>query len=287
MSVPDNPQFLGSELLPSENQPSSSFFQILPCPLEKTVSYGVGTAGGPAAIISASQELERGAGETSICQRGIYTQASINCLQSHREALFELRDRVASILEMKQFPIVLGGEHSLTWGALQGVSQTLGKEIGILQIDAHADLRKEYQGNPHSHASVMRLLVEQGFQLACLGVRALDKEERIAREEYEIFSIDGEEIVRKGISQVKLPANFPQRIYLTLDLDALDPSILPSVGTPVPGGLSYYQTIDLISSALDGRTCIGMDVVELSPVAGEAVSPFTTASIMQRILELI
>ncbi|MBT3541424.1 MAG: agmatinase [Opitutae bacterium] len=278
-----NMQFLGSELSEGENEVETAKFQIIPCPMEKTVSYGPGTAAGPKAIIEASQELER----SNICSAGIFTQEAINCSVDHVNCLQELKKCVSSIIRKNQFPFTLGGEHSLTWATVSGISDVLGEKVGIIQIDAHADLRKKYQGEAHSHASVMNLLVESGHRLASIGVRAMCEEEREFRKDRGVLFWDGEELVRSNISSVELPDDFPKLVYLSFDLDGLDPSIMPAVGTPVPGGLSYYQSIDLVYSALSGRTCVGMDIVELAPVEQDRVSPFTAASLAQRLLELI
>jgi agmatinase len=277
-----NTQFLGSELSEEENNPESSKFQIIPCPMEKTVSYGPGTAAGPKAIIEASQELER----SNICRAGIFTHVAINCSVDHVDCLQELKERVSSIVRKNKFPITLGGEHSLTWATVSGISEVLGEKVGIVQIDAHADLRKDYLGNPHSHASVMNQLVESGHQLASLGVRALCEEEREFRKERGVIFWDGEELVRSNTASVELPDDFPNSIYISFDLDGFDPAVLPAVGTPVPGGLNYYQAIDLVSSVLKNRTCVGMDVVELAPSENDLVSPFTAACLTQRLLEL-
>lgn len=273
-------QFLGSELRENENQADSARFQVIPCPMEKTVSYGGGTAHGPKAILEASQELER----SSICECGIFTQDPVKCSVDHEVCLDELRERVFHSVEKKQFPVTLGGEHSLTWAAVRGVSQALGQKVGIIQIDAHADLRHSYEGKKHSHASVMNLLVQEGHSLASLGVRAICQEEREMCQRYGVFYQGGEELVRGNISAIALPADFPEFVYVTFDLDGLDPSVMPAVGTPVPGGLNYYQAIDLVESALDGRTFVGLDIVELSPVDADLTSPFTAASLLQRLL---
>ncbi len=276
-------QFLGSELKEGENQKEHSRFQVIPCPMEKTVSYGAGTSGGPKAILEASQELER----SSICEQGIFTQQEIDCSADHKTCLSELRNRVGKVIESKKIPIVLGGEHSLSWAAVNAVSEKIGKKIGIIQIDAHADLRESYEGNPHSHASVMNLLVNEGHSLASLGVRAICEEERITRQEFGVIFWDGEDLVRSNTSSVQLPDDFPEFVYVSFDLDGLDPSIMPAVGTPVPGGLNYYQAIDLVKSCLSGRKCVGLDMVELAPVRDDVVSPFTAACLLQRLIELL
>jgi agmatinase len=276
-------QFLGSELRSAENLEDFARFQIIPCPMEKTVSYGSGTALGPDALLEASQELER----SSLCEDGIFTHPPIDCSVAHSDCLAELQFTTQRITSKNKLPVTLGGEHSLTWAAIRGISNQLQQKVGIIQIDAHADLRKSYGGNDHSHASVMNLLVEENYPLASFGVRAICEEEKAFRLKNNIFFMDGEELVRKNISSVVLPEDFPEWVYLSFDLDGLDPSIMPGVGTPVPGGLGYYQSIDIVKSALAGKKCVGIDMVELAPSAGELVSPFTAASILQRILDMV
>ena len=276
-------QFLGSELQEHENLQASAKFQIVPCPMEKTVSYGSGTCLGPNAILHASQELER----SSLCESGFFTQPPIDCSVDHETCLLELQERSARIVIKNHFPVILGGEHSLTCAAVKGVSEAIGQKIGIVQIDAHADLRDSYQGMVHSHASVMNLLVQDGHRIASIGVRAICEEEKKTREKYSVFFQDAGELVRGNVSSIKLPPDFPELVYLTFDLDGLDPSVMLAVGTPVPGGLSYYQSIDLVKSALKGRTCVGMYLVELSPNQTDIVSPFTAASLLQELLALV
>ena len=276
-------QFLGSELQEHENLRASAKFQIVPCPMEKTVSYGSGTCLGPNAILQASQELER----SPICEPGVFTQDPIDCSVDHKTCLLELQERNERIVNEGHFPVILGGEHSLTWAAVKGVSEAIGQKIGIVQVDAHADLRDSYQGRVHSHASVMNLLVQDGHRLASIGVRAICEEEKKTREKYSVFFQDAGELVRANVSAIDLPSDFPELVYLSFDLDGLDPSVMPAVGTPVPGGLSYYQSIDLVKSALKGRTCMGMDLVELSPSQADIVSPFTAASLLQELLAFV
>lgn len=276
-------QFLGSELQEHENLRASAKFQIVPCPMEKTVSYGSGTCLGPNAILQASQELER----SPICEPGVFTQAPIDCSVDHKTCLLELQKRNERIVTEGHFPVILGGEHSLTWAAVKGVSEAIGQKIGIVQVDAHADLRDSYQGRVHSHASVMNLLVQDGHRLASIGVRAICEEEKKTRKKYSVFFQDAGELVRANVSSIDLPSDFPELVYLSFDLDGLDPSVVPAVGTPVPGGLGYYQSIDLVKSALKGRTCVGMDLVELSPNQADIVSPFTAASLVQELLAFV
>ncbi|MCC1482817.1 agmatinase family protein [Roseibaca sp. Y0-43] len=271
--------FLNSELTLDERSPEARF-QIVPMPLEKTVSYGSGTADGPAALIDASDQLERLWRGMEPCAAGIYTTPPIDCDQPLEEALAALSARTEGIARAGQIPVTLGGEHSLSWGAVMGVSRALGRRIGIVQIDAHADLRRAYQGFRHSHASVMQLLVEEeGMALAQYGVRALCTEEATLRDALGVTYIDAEELVMGNITEVTLPDDFPEDIYISFDVDGLDAPLMPATGTPVPGGLAYYQSLSIVRSALKGRRCVGIDVVELAPIAGADVWDFTAAQL--------
>jgi len=280
-------QFLGDELSEEEKRNDFAKFQVLPVPLEKTVSYGSGTMRGPASIIEASQELERLVNGFEPCNAGIFTHDALNCEGEHSQVLEKLRKWTASIVLQKKIPVVLGGEHSLSWACVNGVSEVLDQKIGIIQIDAHADLRKEYQGLKHSHASVMRLLAEEGHSIYSLGVRAFCREEELAREEFGIRFQDGHELAKANVWNIELPKDFPDKVYVTFDLDGLDPSILPAVGTPVPGGLAYYQALSLVKSCLIDRECIGFDVVELAPTEHEIHSSFTAASLVYQLMSFI
>jgi agmatinase len=156
----------------------------------------------------------------------------------------------------------------------------------LVHIDAHADFRNAYQGHTYSHASVMYLLAQEGLPMASFGVRALAEEEETARRAHGVIAFDAPDLVRGNISAITLPDDFPENIYVTFDLDGLDPSVLPATGTPVPGGLGYYQVLDLVESALDGRHCVGIDVMELAPRAEQSASDFTAAQIAYNLMAM-
>ena len=278
--------FLDSELTEPERDPAQALFRVIPMPLEKTVSYGSGTANGPAAILEASDQLERHCAGWEPCSRGIITEPAIACDGSVPEIMERLAAATRSAVEAGQIPVTLGGEHSLTFGAVMGIKQALARPIGLVQIDAHADLRNAYQGEKHSHASVMHLLADEDVALAQFGVRALCQEEIDRRNEANVFFIDAEELVTKGIHDIELPSDFPQDVYVSFDLDGLDPSEMPATGTPVPGGLSYYQAVHLVESALKGRNLVGLDVVELAPIVGMEGWDFTAAQVVYRLMAL-
>jgi agmatinase len=280
--------FLDSELSSVEHQAASAKFHVIPMPLERTVSYGSGTADGPAAILAASNELERLCQGIEPCAEGIHTQTPVDCNGPLPEVMERLAARTQAVVQQGGIPVSLGGEHSLSYGAVMGVKRALaqshpGQPIGLVQIDAHADLRVAYQGERHSHASVMHLLAEEGVRLAQFGVRALSSDEAASREANAVFCADAEELVTTGLHAVDLPDDFPELVYVSFDVDGLDPSCMPATGTPVPGGLGFYQAVHLVEHALAGRRCVGLDVVELAPNGQEAWD-FTAALVTYRLM---
>ena len=280
--------FLGEELRHEEMDRDTALFHVLPCGLEKTVSYGTGTAKGPEAIIAASHQLERLIDGHEPILRGIYTHPAPDLSGTTEQIMQHIAGQTKQIAANGAIPVTLGGEHALSYGAVMGVRASLSdtEEIGIIQIDAHADLRCAYQGHHFSHASVMHLLANERVQIAQLGVRAICAEEIAARKTFQIISHDGPELVRNNIWAINLPDSFPQKLYISFDLDGLDPSILPATGTPVPGGLGYYQALDLVASAAKGRQIIGMDIVELAPDSAHRPSDFVAASICYHLMAI-
>lgn len=278
--------FLDSELSDYERAKEHAKFVVIPMPLERTVSYGSGTGRGASAILNASNELERYYKGSEHCEAGIYTQDAIDCEGPLPEVMARLAVETGAAVRAGKIPVTLGGEHSLTYGAVTGVAKALNQKIGIIQIDAHADLRIAYQGEPHSHASVMNLLTQEGHSLAQFGVRALCRQEDEARKARGVFYKDAEELVTQNITSVDLPHDFPKYVYVTFDVDGLDPSIMPATGTPVPGGLGYYQALSLIESTLKDRKCVGFDVVELAPDENSQAWDFTTAQIVYALMSL-
>ena len=284
-----NNYFLNSELSIEEKDKETAKFQILPVPLEKTVSFGKGTSKGPQAIIKASNELERYTGKSEPCIHGIHTHPFLNCKKPLKVIMSDIENITKDITKQKKIPVTLGGEHSITYGAVNGVYKGLDlpkkDDIGIIQIDAHADLRKNYENEAHSHASIMYLLGNEKYKIAQFGVRALSKEEVENRKMFNILFLDARDIYYK--KKFKLPLNFPQKIYISFDVDGLDPSIMPATGTPVPGGLGYYESLNLIKNLIKGRQVVGFDVVELSPIKNFIAYDFTIASLVYEIMELI
>lgn len=285
----DYPGFLESELeSESGTQNPDALFHVIPVPLEQTVSFGGGTSRGPAAILNASQQLERWDGLSEPLLAGINTTSFIDCSGDIVDILKTIEETVKAVAVLGKIPVVLGGEHTVSLAPIRALAGKSSKPIGIIQIDAHADLRDSFEGSPYSHACVMRRALEEfGCRLFQFGVRALCREEVEYRTKYQVKHLDGRAIFTTDLTDFELPHDFPEDIYLTLDVDGLDPSVIGATGTPVPGGPSWYQTLTFLERAIAGRKILGFDVVELAPMQGDNASDFAAAQLVYSVMGII
>ena len=270
-------KFLASEI--PDLPPEQCLFHIVPAPYEKTVSYGRGTAKGPEAILEASYQLEAYDGESCPCELGIHTCPPQYDLES-------LEREIVQVCKRGKIPVLLGGEHTVTYAALKALKEA-GEEFGIIQFDAHADLRDTYEGDKFSHACVMHRAVDMEIPIFQIGVRALSLPEADLRTELGIFHIDGYDIGRNGIPANFLPEGFPEKVYVTFDVDGLDPSIMPATGTPEPGGLTWIQVMDCLEKIVVNKTVIGFDVVELAPIENFHAPDYLVARMIYNLMGLM
>ena len=279
------PHFLSSEINNCDIQQAA--FSILPVPYENTVSYGGGTAKGPAAILNASSQLETWDGYSNPSQGGIHTCHPVDCSVQPQQVICNVAQSVKKILTAGSVPVVLGGEHTVTYGVIKGYLDAGFTDFGVVQIDAHADLRDAYEGNMLSHASAMKRIVDLGIPLYQLGIRAYCEEEINVRRKYNIRYEDADTLVPNQIQHIQLPSDFPQHVFFTVDIDGLDPSVFPSTGTPVPGGLSWYQTLNLFESIAKKRSIIGFDIMEFAPIEGFHAYDFAASLLTYKLMGII
>ena len=268
--------------------PASARAVVIPFGLEASVSYGAGTAAGPAAILAASQQLELYDEELGCEPYRSYGAAALRepaIAQPIEAALAQLHDIVEAVLSEGRFPLVLGGEHSLTTAAVGALAKRHG-DLAVLQLDAHADLRDGYQGERFSHAAAMRRVLDNpNVSLVSVGVRAVSQEEmefyeanrdRIAihwAKDQERWDIDAIVAALRG-----------RPTYLTFDIDALDAALMPATGTPTPGGLSYWQALAILRRACQAGNVVGADLVEFAPIKGLHACDYTAAAIAYKML---
>jgi agmatinase len=277
-------RFLESELPPTP--PEESLFHVIPAPYEKSVSYGKGTKNGPAAVLESSQQLELFDGVGIPAEHGIHTHPPINCEGTPENVLQSISSVISSVFELKKIPVLLGGEHTVSVGAFQSIKKH-DKDVGIIQFDAHADLRDTYEGTPLSHACVMRRAVDLDIPVFQIGVRSLSYEEHCFRQKRSVGHLDASEIFKSGIPDQIVPKNFPKNIYITFDVDVFDPSIMPATGTPEPGGLNWFQVLDALASVVWERNVLGFDMVELAPIPGIHAPTFTIARLIYNLFGII
>ncbi|MGE4317357.1 MAG: agmatinase [Deferribacterales bacterium] len=281
----DSPITFHGDDVPQGN-PETSLFHIIPVPYEKSVSYGSGTAEGPEAIIEASCQLEVFDGKSLPAKYGIYTAPAVDCDGSHEEALQNVKTAVEVCLAAGKMPVVLGGEHTVTGGVADALLERY-DSFGVVQFDAHADLRDSYEGSKYSHACVMKRLVDKKIPIYQLGTRSYCLDEHQLRLHNKIPYMDAEDVHRLGVDAFRLPADFPEKVFITFDIDALDSSIMPATGTPVPGGLTWYQCMWLIESIARQRTVIGFDVLEYAPMEDLHSADFTAAQLVYNMMGII
>jgi agmatinase len=268
--------------------PGAARAVVIPFGLEASVSYGGGTAAGPQAILRASQQLELYDEELG-CEPYLgWRVAAVRepvIARPIEAALTQLAGLVETVVESGRFPLVLGGEHSLTPGAIRPLVARH-PDLVVLQLDAHADLRDGYQGERFSHAAAMRRVLDHpGVSLISLGIRA------ISQEEVAFYDANRDRI---AIHWAKDQANWdleqivaPLRgrpVYVTLDIDALDAAVMPATGTPTPGGLGYWQTLAILRRACTAGRVVGADLVEFAPIAGLHAFDYTAAALAYKLL---
>ena len=263
---------------------------IYSAPLENTVSYGRGTKNAPKAILKASHYVEFYDEETEreLCfEKGIATLPvnNLDKLKS-KKAIEKIEKDISALLNDDKFVVMLGGEHTVTLGAVKAFHKKF-NNLSVLQIDAHSDLRESYEGSIYSHASVMRRVFEINKSIVQVGIRAQCKEEAnfIKAKKINTFYMRN---IRLATAQKKwqndVVNSLTQNVYISFDIDGLDPSIVPATGTPEPGGLFWDETLDLIKLIGKKKNIVGFDIVELAPSRFHSASDFIAAKLLYKIL---
>lgn len=256
---------------------------VVPVPYDKGVSWGRGAALGPKAVIEASAEVEiydeMLGFET--CRMGIATVAPPPDLSSPVAMISSVRNAVRSLLDRGVFPAVLGGDHSVSVGVFRALLE-IHPRLSVIQIDAHADLRETYQGDPLSHACVMARIRESTPHTLQIGIRSLcaEEAERIQREKAPVCTMEA--YLSGAFDLAGALRRLPDPVYLTLDVDALDWSVIRSTGTPEPGGFSWYETLGLLHMIFRERDVIAFDVMELSQDPPDRPSAFAAARLLYK-----
>lgn len=314
-TIPDN--FLG--LPPAFSDPRRARYAVLPVPYDSTTSFQVGTRNGPRAIITASQQVELYDEELG----DEFVDAGIATLPPIAPEMAGPERQVQAVYEAARGPVRggkfllgLGGEHSITSGMVRAVREKH-RDLSVLQIDAHADLRDEWEGTPWSHACVMRRVVESGVPIVQVGIRNYSKGEADFIRRKKLRPITAAEIHaesrgaallqaapprRQGVARTRATKSSPtemraapnwlqraidslsERVFVTIDIDGLDPAYAPGTGTPEPGGLDWYQVTSLLKAVALHRQIVAADIVEVMPLPGSMQTEFLAAKLAYKLI---
>jgi agmatinase len=279
--------FLG--VPPEENPPERARAAVLPIPYDLTTSYQPGARRGPIAILEASTHLEtydEELGRETWAEVGIATLPAVVPDTSGPAATMARIEKVAhEIVESGRFLVSLGGEHSVTAPLVRAV-RGRHRDLGVLQLDAHGDLRDTFEGSPLNHACVMHRILDDGVPIAQVGIRSITAEERDLIRERGVCTVFAEQAVGEPVERwmPRVIDALPDEVYVTVDLDAFDPAIMPATGTPEPGGLDWYRALAILRAVAAARRIVGFDVVELAPIPGLVAPDFLAAKLVYRLL---
>ena len=269
--------------LPVEySDPETAGIVIIPVAYDGTSTWMKGADKGPAAIIEASANMELYDIETDseVYKNGLFTEDAIAGEISTEEMIKAVEQTVRDYLERNQFTVVLGGEHSVSIGSVKAHADRF-KNMSVLQLDAHADLRDEYDGSKYNHACVMARVREM-CPIVQVGIRSMDSSEKEHMDSSRVFFAENLQASPGWIGKVISPLS--DDVYITIDLDVLDPAIMPSTGTPEPGGLWWYDILKLLKAVSDNKRIVGFDVVELCPDDRNKAPDFLAAKLIYKLL---
>jgi agmatinase len=257
---------------------------VFPVPYDSTTCYRSGTRNGPHAIITASRQMELYDEELGYepARVGIHTLDELEpSMDSPEETIRRVERVIADIIENKKFPLMLGGEHSISLGAVRALAKTY-RNMSVLQLDAHTDLRGEFEGTKFGHTSVMRRISEL-CDTVQVGIRdmSLEEAEFVKKNKLKVF------YARNAPKPGEIVSHLKRDVYVSIDLDVFDPSEVPAVGTPQPGGLHWHDVIALLKEVASKRNVVGFDVVELCPIDGDISSDFLAARLAYKFLGYI
>ena len=255
---------------------------LLPVPYDGTSTWQKGADLGPKAFLEASENMELYDIETNteVYKKGVYLANEIQENRTPELMVEAVYNRVKDLLKDNKFITLIGGEHSISIGSIRAFSQKY-KDLTVLQLDAHADLRKTYEGSKCNHACAL-YEASQTTNLVQVGIRSMDISEKdVLPKENTFFAHQ----IRKNKNwQTDVLNKLTDNVYITIDLDAFDPSILPATGTPEPGGLYWYETLELLKKVIENKNVVGLDIVELCPNAHHKASDFLVAKLYYKLL---
>ncbi len=276
--------FLG--LPPEQTRFETSKVGVIQAPLENTTSFQHGTRNGPQAFLRASEQVELYDIESGLD----FSKVGVTTLPAPKleeldnvSALKIIENDVRRVVDHNLWPITLGGEHTISYAPIKVLKEKF-PDLCVLQIDAHADMRETYEGSPFSHACVMKRVSDMGIKVVGVGIRNYSQDEAaIIREGRKYCAFHGHE-VKDHLDAKKICKELTYNVYLTIDIDGFDPSECPGTGTPEPGGLRWYQVIDLMKQLFRDHNVVGVDINEIMPIEGDSRTEFLAAKLAYKLI---
>ena len=262
---------------------------VWPVSYEGTVSYGAGTGEGAMAVVDASRNMELYDEETDaeVYRLGLHTTEVTPPAETPEAMMKALLERARELVGAGKFVCMIGGEHSVSAPVIRAHAEKY-ENLSVLQIDAHADLRDTYDGTPHSHASIMaRVVRDLKLPAVQVGIRSISAEEARSLDQFPTHIYWAKDIAGRTDWWEEAVGHLTENVYLTIDIDGLDPSLVAQTGTPEPGGLGWYEVLGLIRTLARSRRVVGMDLTEYAYVEGFSASAFLCAKLIYKSLSYI
>ena len=281
--MPDEQKQFG-DFEPQYTNPDTATIEILPVPYDGSSTWVKGADKGPQAILDASYNVEFYDIETDseVFRKGIFTEPAVEGLDKPEQVAKVVSQRMTAMLDKDKFPVILGGEHSVSIGAFEAMANRY-DNLTVLQLDAHADLKDSYESSTHNHACVMARAKEYA-PIVQVGIRSMDISEKKNMDQERVF-LARDICHHQGVEWTeRVVSLLTENVYLTIDLDVFDPSVIPATGTPEPGGLGWYDVIALIRAVCSRRNLVGFDIVELCPREHLWASNFLAAKLLYKTL---
>ncbi|ARV11558.1 agmatinase [Gilvibacter sp. SZ-19] len=255
---------------------------LLPVPYDGTSSWIKGADKGPQAFLHAAENMELYDIETDteVYRQGIFLNEPLDGFERPEDMVQQVYNATKKHLHKRKFITLMGGEHSISIGAMRACNEMF-EDLTVLQLDAHADLRAVYEGSPYNHACAMHE-INQTANLVQVGIRSMDISEKAEMNEDNVFF--AHDMANNDDWMEEVMACMTDNVYITVDLDALDPSIMPATGTPEPGGLFWYETLEFLQKVFRDKNVVGFDLVELCPMPGQQASEFLAAKLYYKML---
>jgi len=258
---------------------------LLPVPYDETSTWGKGANNGPKAFLEASENMEIYdiESDSEVYKQGIYLENIFKCKKKPEKMTMQIKEKALECYKSEKLFTMIGGEHSISIGAIMASNEKF-TNLSVLQLDAHSDLRESYLGTEFNHACAMNW-ASKNTNLVQVGIRSSDISEKPFMKKENMFL--AENISKQQNWQDTVIDKLTDNVYLTIDLDYFDPSIMPGTGTPEPGGMYWYETLELLKKLTKQKNIIGFDIVELAPIKNNKASEFLAAKLYYKILTYI